>query len=121
MRVRPRSISSLPVPERQKMERTLFALSLGLAGLIVLPGMARAAPQCAAHDMVAENLANQFGEVRRSMGLAQDNTVMELFAAAETGTWTLTVTLPSGLTCLVAAGNNFETTNEALPAKGDPA
>ena len=71
--------------------------------------------------MVAENLANQFGEVRRSMGLAQDNTVMELFAAAETGTWTLTVTLPSGLTCLVAAGNNFETTNEALPAKGDPA
>ena len=103
------------------MERTLFALSLGLAGLILLPADLHAAPQCAAHDLVAQSLANQFGEVRRSIGLARDNTVMELYAAAETGTWTLTVTLPSGLTCLVAAGDNFETTADTLPAKGDPA
>ena len=32
-----------------------------------------------------------------------------------------TVTLPNGQTCLVAAGNNFETTAQTLPAKGDPA
>ena len=103
------------------MDRTLFALSLGLAGLILVPATARAAPQCAAHDIVAQSLATQFGEVRRSIGLAQDNTVMELYAATETGTWTLTVTLPTGMTCLVAAGNNFKTTADTLPAKGDPA
>ena len=103
------------------MERTLFALSLGLAGLILLPGALRAGPQCAAHDSVAQTLATQFGEVRRSIGLAQDNTVMELYAAADTGTWTLTVTLPTGMTCLVAAGRNFEMTADTLPAKGDPA
>ena len=103
------------------MERSLFALSLGLAGLILLPGALRAAPQCAAHDAVAASLAKQYGEVRRSIGLAQDNTVMELYAAADTGTWTLTVTLPNGQTCLVAAGHNFETTADTLPAKGDPA
>ena len=103
------------------MERTLFALSLGLAGLIVIPGTLYAAPRCAAHDSVAANLADQYGEVRRGIGLAHDNTVMELYAAAETGTWTLTVTLPNGQTCLVAAGNNFEMTEESLPAKGDPA
>ncbi len=103
------------------MDRTLFALSLGLAGLILVPGTARAAPQCAAHDVVSQSLANQFGEVRRGIGLAQDNTVMELYAAAETGTWTLTVTFPTGMTCLVAAGSNFEITADALPAKGDPA
>ena len=103
------------------MERTLFALSFGLIALIVIPGALHAAPQCASHDAVAESLANQFGEVRRSIGLAQDNTVMELYAATDTGTWTLTVTLPNGQTCLVAAGHNFETTAETLPAKGDPA
>lgn len=103
------------------MERTLFALSLGLAGLMMAPTAGRAAPQCAPHDIVAKSLADQFGEVRRSIGLAQDNTVMEIYAAAETGTWTLTMTLPTGLTCLVAAGNNFELTSDALPAKGDPA
>ncbi len=103
------------------MDRTLFALSLGLAGLILYPAPSRAAPQCAPHDVVTTSLATEFGEARRSIGLAQDNTVMELFAAADSGTWTLTVTMPNGMTCLVAAGNNFEATQDALPAKGDPA
>ena len=103
------------------MERTLFALSLGLAGLIMAPGVVRAAPQCAAHQTVLDQLATQFGEARHSIGLARDNTVMELYASPETGTWTLTVTLPNGTTCLVAAGDNFETVQDALPAKGDPA
>jgi hypothetical protein len=102
------------------MDRTLFALSLGLAGFALFPDPARAAAQCAPRAKVAANLATEFGEVRRSMGLAQDNTVMELYAA-DTGTWTLTVTLPNGITCLVAAGNNFETTSDTLPAKGEPA
>jgi hypothetical protein len=102
------------------MDRMLFALSLGLAAFALLPGMARAAAQCAPRDTIATNLATQFGESRRIIGLAQDNTVMELYAA-ETGTWTLTVTLPNGMTCLVAAGNSFEATADTLPAKGDPA
>jgi hypothetical protein len=102
------------------MEKSLFALSLGLAGMILLPGTARAAPQCAPHDTVASNLAGQYAERPRSMGLAQDNTVMELYAA-DSGTWTLTVTLPNGMTCLVAAGTSFETLATALPASGDPA
>ena len=103
------------------MDRTLFALSLGLAAFALLPGMARAAPQCAPRDSVAASLATQFGETRRIIGLAQDNTVMEVYAAPETGTWTLTVTLPNGITCLVAAGNNFEATADALSAGGEPA
>lgn len=103
------------------MDRTLFALSLGLAATVLLPGTARATAQCAPRDTVAANLATQYGETRRIIGLAQDNTVMELYAAPETGTWTLTVTLPSGVTCLVAAGSSFEATADTLPAKGDPA
>jgi hypothetical protein len=100
------------------MDRIFFALSLGLAGLIASP--LRAAPQCGPHDNVADELAKQYGEAPHAMGLAQDNTVMELYAA-ETGTWTLTVTLANGQTCLVAAGQNFETITETQPAKGDPA
>ena len=104
------------------MDRTLFALSLGLAGLIMLPGLGHASPaQCGAHDAVAGQLAKTYGEQARSMGLAEDNTVMELYAAPQTGTWTLTVTLPSGMTCLVASGNNFETVTPTAQAKGDPA
>lgn len=103
------------------MDRLFLAFSLGLLAPALLPHAAEAAPRCAAHDLVTRNLADQFGETRRAMGLAQDNTVMELFAAEATGTWTLTVTLPNGLTCLVAAGSAFEARTEPLPAKGDPA
>ena len=62
------------------MNRTLFALSLGMAALILLPGALHAAAQCAAHDRVSAELAQKFGELPSSIGLAQDNTVMEVFA-----------------------------------------
>lgn len=93
-------------------------VAMSLLGIILLPTLGRAAPsQCAAHDAVASQLAKEFGEQTRSMGLGQDNTVMELYASAQTGTWTLTVTLPTGVTCLVAAGSNFETVE---PTKQTP-
>ena len=103
------------------MDRTLFALSLGLAGILLLPGSLHAAAQCAPHDKVSADLAAKFGEQPTSMGLAHDNTVMELYASVTSGTWTLTATLPNGMTCLVAAGQNLETVQQTQPAKGDPA
>lgn len=103
------------------MSKLLFALSLGFAAVILATQQARAAPQCADRPQVLETLAQKYGETRRSMGMAADQTVMELFASAETGSWTLTVTLPSGMTCLVAAGQNFEAIAEELPARGNPA
>jgi hypothetical protein len=103
------------------MDRNIFALSLGLAGLLLLPTLGRAAPtQGSSHDAVASELARQFAERPHAMGLAEDATVMELYAS-DKGTWTLTVTLPSGMTCLVAAGDNFESLQPAQVAKGDPA
>ena len=102
------------------MERNLFALSLGLAGLFLIPALGRAAPtQCAGHDMVIAPLAKQFGEETRSMGLGQDDPVMELYAPAQTGT--RTATLPNGVTALVASGDPFETVDPTQKAKGDPA
>ena len=41
--------------------------------------------------------------------------LVETFASAETGTWTITVTMPTGVTCLVASGQAFETASVALP------
>ena len=50
-----------------------------------------------------------------------NNAVVEVFASDETGTWTITVTTPNGMTCLVASGQSFEALAEALPAKGNDA
>lgn len=70
---------------------------------------------CAAHARVVEQLAVGYGETRQSIGIGSDNTVVEVFASLETGTWTITVTQPGGPTCLVASGAAFQVLAEALP------
>lgn len=88
------------------MPRTLAALALTLA--LALPAAAQPGGNCAPRDRVVERLAATYGETRRSVGLSANRAVVEVFASDATGTWTITVTLPSGLTCLVAAGHAFE-------------
>ncbi len=92
----------------------LSALALALAALLA-PSATLAAPQCAPRPQVLEILADRFGEGRRVIGIAADGSVMEIFAAPS-GTWSLTVTLPDGRTCLLASGSDFEAMDETPPA-----
>ncbi|RKE97813.1 hypothetical protein [Sulfitobacter guttiformis] len=82
---------------------------------------ARSQPNCGPRDAVLAQLAERYGETRRSIGIGSNNAVVETFASDETGSWTILVTLPSGLTCLVASGQSFEHVVEALPSKGSDA
>ena len=82
--------------------------------LLALPAAAQSR-NCADHARVVERLASGYGESRQSIGLGSDNTVVEVFASLETGTWTITVTRPGGPTCLVASGGAFQMVSEALP------
>jgi hypothetical protein len=103
------------------MNQTMFALSLGLGGMIAAADVAFSAPQCDARDRVLALLSDRYGETRRSVGIAGDAAVMELYAAEDTGTWTITITLPDGQMCLMASGSGYETVTDDLPAKGHPA
>lgn len=76
---------------------------------------------CAPRDKVVERLASKYGETRQSMGLGSNNAVMEVFASSDSGSWTITVTMTNGITCLVASGQAFEELAEVLPPKGDDA
>jgi len=107
------------------MKRQFLALSLGVGAMILATGHAFAQQQnrnCADRARVIERLATAYGESRQSIGLGANNAVIEVFASTETGTWTITVTSPAGMTCLVASGQAFEALSEDLtPAKGSPA
>lgn len=103
------------------MEKLTKAIAVA-ALLAGTAGMASAQGQnCAPREMVVERLASKYGETRQSMGLGSNNAVMEVYASVETGSWTITVTMTNGLTCLVASGQAFEELVEALPAQGDDA
>ncbi len=97
------------------MKRQIFALSFGLMGMILAAEHANAqAAPCSDHAAIAQNLAATFGETLQSIGLAANNTVVEIYAS-EAGSWTITVSTAEGQTCLVAAGQAFQHIPEALP------
>jgi hypothetical protein len=105
------------------MKQQLFGLSLGFAAVIAAADMAQAQQtnRCAARDVVLDRLANGYGETRRSIGLATNNSIIEMHASNSTGSWSITVTSANGTTCLVAAGSSFEEIEEELPASlGNP-
>lgn len=101
----------------------LFLAILGGAALAIgflWPASADAqVSNCAAHDVVAERLADGWGETRQAIMLGRENTVIEIWANPETGSWSLTVTRPGGPTCLGAAGEAFQLLAEALD-EGEP-
>jgi len=106
------------------MKQDILALGLGVGAILLAAGQlhAQGNPRCAERDSVVERLTAKYGETRQSIGLAANNQVLEVFASQDTGTWTITITNPHGLTCLVAAGRGFERLEEELtPAmQGDP-
>lgn len=96
------------------MKRQLFTLSFGVGALILATqhAFAQNDRNCAPRDRVLERLSTTYGEVRQSIGLAPNNGVFEVFASPASGTWTITMTRPDGLTCLVASGLAYEDLTE---------
>jgi hypothetical protein len=105
------------------MRNDLMALSFGIGAMILATdrAFAQQTPSCAPHQAVVERLNSAYGETRHSVGLSVNNTMVEVFASDSTGTWTIIVTAASGMACLVAAGEAFETVADTLPKPGNDA
>jgi len=99
----------------------MTTITAAATGICLLAGAAMAAQNCAPRDMVIDRLAERYGETRQSVGLGANNAVVEVFASRSSGTWTITVTAPGGLTCLVASGQAYEALAELPPRPGDDA
>ncbi len=104
------------------LEKTILTvgvilLTLSLAA-IAPAAQAQDTSHCAPRERVIDRLASSYGETRRAMGLGANNAVIEVFASTDSGSWTITVTLPSGMTCLVASGHAYEAMGDVLAAPG---
>lgn len=82
------------------------------------PAMAQQQQNCGARETVVDRLSSKYGESRQSIGMAPKGRVVEVFASQETGTWTITVTTPNGMTCLVASGQSYENLDEPVKPAG---
>jgi len=94
---------------------------LTLAALMVaLYGAPVAAQQvCDLHETQSNQLKSRYGEQRIGFGMSGPAAIVEIWANTETGTWTILVVYPDGMSCLKAAGESWQTDPPVSP--GDPA
>lgn len=73
---------------------------------------------CGERSAIVEKLKSKYGETQFGLGIGRENSVVEIFTSETTGTWTILMTLPTGMTCMMAAGSDWR---DGLPPPGDPA
>ncbi|PCJ95831.1 MAG: hypothetical protein COA52_03200 [Hyphomicrobiales bacterium] len=65
-----------------------------------------ASPSCGLHDRITSTLATQYNEVPYHRGLTPQGAMIEIFVS-KARTFTVVVTIQTGMSCLVTAGTNW--------------
>jgi hypothetical protein len=117
--------------EHKPRRRTVAAVALlavavagsSVAGSAASSGSAGSpapqAPMCGAYDELRTFLGDRFDERPTSSGLADDGTVLQVFASPAAETWTMVSVDVGGLACVLATGQAWQ--QEALAGLGAPA
>ena len=84
-----------------------LASTAALLSALTLPAAAQQI-RCAERSAVIEYLSSQFDEKPLAIGLANNGGVVEVLASKARGSWTLMITQPNGMSCMIAAGENWE-------------
>jgi hypothetical protein len=72
-----------------------------------LPAPANGQSACVERTEAASNLKKKFSEIPVSMGLSKQGALIEVFASPA-GTWSIIMTFPNGMSCIMAAGEAWE-------------
>ena len=63
---------------------------------------------CRPHSEVLSHLARSYGESPKSLGITDAGNLIEVLSATDGSTWSIVVTTPEGISCLVAAGEAWK-------------
>jgi hypothetical protein len=83
---------------------------------IPTPGFAAATP-CGARAEVLKQLSKKFKEAPVAVGLSSGGQLIEVLTSDSGSTWTIIVSQPNGMSCLVADGESWQQLK--TPAKGE--
>ncbi|NBB83026.1 MAG: hypothetical protein GVY28_06420 [Alphaproteobacteria bacterium] len=101
-----------------------FARTALLSALLAATAPATAAAteeSCATRESILAYLAKEYAEQPVAMGLANSGGMIEVLTNSAGTSWTILLTKPDGETCMVAAGEGWETLPMAEVATGPEA
>jgi len=85
------------------------------------PAHSQSQPPCAKAAKLRASLTQTYAEVPVAAGVGDTGVLVEVFASRE-GSFTIVVTHPTGISCLLATGRDFMTMLDRLKlANADPA
>ncbi len=93
-----------PKPAAARM-LAMAVLALGL--LVHTATTVRAQPVCMPHDALTERLYATFAEAPAANAIANNGALVELFATRDRSSWTLAMTRPGGISCVLVAGQEW--------------
>jgi hypothetical protein len=97
-----------------------IALGLVAAAALTLPTtQAQAGAACNKRAEVIAELSQKFEEAPVAIGLASNGSLVEVLTSRDGTTWTIIQTAPTGIACLVAAGEGWQP-RQAQFASADP-
>jgi len=103
----------------------IFKVLFVLFPLLVFSGTSNAQfqrpqqPQCNERDNVLELLAKKYQEIPIAAGVTNTGGLVEVLNDPKTGTWTIIVSTPQGMSCLVAAGEGWRWFKQEKLEEGD--
>jgi len=92
----------------------IVAMGLGMAATVPAFGQTQT---CMKRVDLVRQLADRYQEAQAALGVADNGAAVEVFVNPDGGTWTLTMTMPNGVSCLLATGEHWETLARALPER----
>ncbi|MCP5072952.1 MAG: hypothetical protein GY947_06605 [Rhodobacteraceae bacterium] len=86
-----------------------------IAAATLVFGMAAAAPPaanaqqktCGPRANIVSQLSEKYGEVSHGAGLRSTTQVLEVWSSKKTGSWSVLITDANGVSCVMAAGQNW--------------
>lgn len=89
-------------------QMTLIAAAVAALPLAVAAAPVNAQSTCGSRAELVRHLARNFHEAPAAAGIADNGALLEVFASRDGETWTVAVTLPNGIACLVATGQQWQ-------------
>lgn len=91
----------------KSLAAAVFAVAVFLS-----PAHGQPLRECGEHSSMVVRLLTAYGEQLVAIGVGSGNVLVEVFASEDGRTWSILVVQPTGIACLLAAGEHWQDNRE---------